>query len=137
MKNVFQKYIAIVIGTLVALQFTGCVGSDKYYEDVGLSRETAFRQWKSRKERQEKSQPVINGRLSIEDCAKLTLVNNKVLQRVIQEKEIARGERLKSYSAILPSVDLTGNYTRLDEVTSFEIDTPAGTEKIQFGDVDT
>lgn len=137
MKNVLQKYVAIVIGSLVTLQFTGCVDSDKYYEDVGLSRETAFRQWKSRKERQEKSQPVINGQLNIADCTKLALVNNKVLQRVIQEKEIARGERLKSYSAILPTVDLTGNYTRLDEVTSFEIDTPAGKEKIQFGDVDT
>jgi outer membrane protein len=137
MKNVLQKYVAIMIGTLVVLQFVGCVSSDKYYEDVGLSRETAFRQWKSRKERQEKSQPVISGRLNIADCTKLALVNNKVLQRVVQEKEIARGERLKSYSAILPSVDLTGNYTRLDEVTSFEIDTPAGKEKIQFGDVDT
>jgi outer membrane protein len=137
MKNVLQKYVAIVIGSLVAVQFTGCVDSDKYYEDVGLSRETAFRQWKSRKERQEKSQPVINGQLNVADCMKLALVNNKVLQRVIQEKEIARGERLKSYSAILPSVDLTGNYTRLDEVTSFEIETPAGKEKIQFGDVDT
>jgi outer membrane protein TolC len=115
----------------------GCISSDKYYEDAGLSRETAFRQWKSRKERQEKSQPVISGELNIADCTKLALVNNKVLQRVVQEKEIARGERLKSYSAILPSVDLTGNYTRLDEVTSFEIETPAGKEKIQFGDVDT
>ena len=54
----------------------------------------------------------------------------------MQEREIARGERLKSYSAILPTVNLTGQYDRLDEVTSFEIDSPAGKEKIQFGDVD-
>ena len=137
MKNVFKKYIAIVIGTLVTLQFAGCVSSDKYYEDVGLSREAAFRQWKSRKERQERSQPVISGKLNIADCTKLALVNNKVLQRVVQEREIARGERLKSYSAILPQVGLTGDYTRLDGVTSFEFDTPAGKEKIQFGDEDT
>lgn len=137
MKKVFIEYVVAIIGTLLTLQFSGCVSSDEYYEDVGLSRETAFRQWKNRKERQEKSQPVISGRLNIADCTKLSLVNNKALQRVIQEKEIARGERLKSHSAILPSVDLTGNYTRLDEVTSFEFDTPAGKEKIQFGDVDT
>ena len=136
MKNVFKKYFGIVIGSLVTLQFTGCVSSDKYYEDVGLSREAAFRQWKSRKQRQQQSQPIISGKLNIADCTKLALINNKVLQRVIQEKEIARGERLKSYSAILPQLGLTGDYLRYDEVTSFEIDTPAGKEQIQFGDVD-
>ncbi len=136
MKDVYGKYIRIAVGVLVTLQLAGCVSSDKYYEDVGLSRDAAFRQWKNRKERQQQSQPVISGKLNVEDCTKLALVNNKVLQSIVQEKEIARGESLKSYSAILPSVNLTGDYTRFDEVTSFEIDTPAGKEKIQFGDVD-
>jgi len=137
MKNIFMKYITMIIGILFTLQIAGCISSDEYYEDVGLSREAAFRQWKNRKERQQQSQPVISGKLNIADCTKLALVNNKVLQSVIQEKEIARGERLKSYSAILPSVDLTGDYIRLDGVTSFEIETPLGKEKIQFGDEDT
>jgi len=137
MKIVFKKCNVMLIGVLVTLQLAGCVSSEKYYEDVGLSREAAFRQWKSRKERQERSQPVISGKLNIADCTKLALVNNKVLQSIVQEREIARGERLKSYSAILPKVNLTGDYTRLDEVTSFEIDTPAGKERIQFGDEDT
>jgi len=138
MKHVFEKCIRIAVGVLAVLQLVGCVSSDKYYEDVGLSREAAFRQWKNRKERQERSQPVISGKLNIADCTKLALVNNKVLQSIVQEREIARGERLKSYSAILPKVNLTGDYTRLDEVTSFEIDVPGGgKEKIQFGDEDT
>ena len=137
MKVLYKKCISIIVGILVALQLVGCISSDKYYEDVGLSREAAFRQWKSRKERQEKSQPVISGKLNVADCTKLALVNNKVLQRVIQEREVARGERLKSYSAILPQVGLTGDYTRLDGVTSFEIDTPTGKETIRFGDEDT
>jgi outer membrane protein len=136
MKIVLKKCIGTAVVVLVTLQLAGCVSSEKYYEDVGLSREAAFRQWKSRKEKQEQSQPFISGKLNITDCTKLALVNNKVLQSIVQEKEIARGERLKSYSAILPKVNLTGDYTRLDEVTSFEIDTPAGKEKIQFGDVD-
>ena len=136
MKDVYGKCIRMAVGVLVTLQLAGCVSSDKYYEDVGLSREAAFRQWKNRKERRQQSQPVISGKLNVADCTKLALVNNKVLQSIVQEKEIARGERLKSYSAILPQVNLTGDYTRFDEVTSFEIDTPAGKEKIQFGDVD-
>jgi len=136
MKIVCKRCVRMLIGTLVTLQLAGCVSSEKYYEDVGLSREAAFRQWKSRKYRQEQSLPVISGKLNVADCTKLALVNNKVLQSVVQEREIARGERLKSYSAILPQVNLTGDYTRFDEVTSFEIDTPAGKEKIQFGDED-
>lgn len=134
MKHVCEKCIRMAVGVLVALQLAGCVSSEKYYEDVGLSREAAFRQWKNRKERQERSRPVISGKLNVADCTKLALVNNKVLQSIVQEREIARGERLKSYSAILPTVNITGDYTRLDEVTSFEIDTPAGKEKIRFGD---
>ena len=138
MKLVCKKCIVMLIGVLVTLQLAGCVSSEKYYEDVGLSREAAFRQWESRKERQERSQPVISGKLNIADCTKLALVNNKVLQSIVQEREVARGERLKSYSAILPKVNLTGDYTRFDEVTSFEINNPITGEKskIQFGDED-
>jgi len=138
MKRVCEKCVRMLIGVLVTLQLAGCVSSEKYYEDAGLSREAAFRQWKSRQERQERSQPVISGKLNIADCTKLALVNNKVLQSIIQEKEVARGERLKSYSAILPKVNLTGDYTRFDEVTSFEIENPITQEKskVQFGDVD-
>lgn len=98
------------------------------YEQVGLSRDDAYRQWENRKQRQQRSQTHISGELSVEDCLKLALVNNKVLQRVVQEKEIARGERFKSYSAILPSVDLTAEYLRKDEVPSLGA--------ISFGDMD-
>ena len=138
MKIVRMKCVGMMVGILVILQLAGCVSSDKYYEDVGLSREAAYRQWKNRKERQERYQPIISGKLNVADCTKLTLVNNKALQSIVQEREVARGERLKSYSAILPTVNLTGDYTRLDEVTSFEIDNPITGEKgkIQFGDVD-
>ena len=138
MKIVRMKCVGMIVGILVILQLAGCVSSDKYYEDVGLSREAAYRQWRNRKERQERYQPIISGKLNVADCTKLTLVNNKALQSIVQEREVARGERLKSYSAILPTVNLTGDYTRLDEVTSFEIDNPITGEKgkIQFGDVD-
>ncbi len=118
---------------LVTLILAGCESGEQYYRQVGLSREAAYKQWKSRKERQEQSQMRISGKLGVEDCLKLALGNNKALQSIIQEKEVARGERLKSYSAILPNVGLTGEYRRLDEVTSITI--PGG-PKITMGDVD-
>lgn len=120
--------VCLLFSVLCPLFLAGCVSSERFYEEAGLSRDAAYRQWKSRKERQEQSQTYISGKLSIEDCLKLALGNNKVLQRVIQEKEIARGEEVKSYSAILPAVGLSGEYTRLDEVASLG--------PITFGDFD-
>jgi outer membrane protein len=136
MEKLRQKVVRFGFGVMAVLLMSGCTGTEKMYKDVTLSREAAYRQWETRKEREEQLQPLVKGALSIQDCLKLTLANNKVLQRVLQEEEIARGQRLKSYSAILPTVALTADYQRLDEVTSFEIDTPTGKSKVQFGDVD-
>jgi len=120
-----QTVLAVAtLGVLIA----GCTSSEEFYQEVSLSRDAAYRQWKNCKEQQKQSQTHISGKLRIEDCLKLALVNNKTLQRVIQEKETARGERLKSYSAILPSVSLTGDYLRKDEVASLG--------SITFGDLD-
>lgn len=118
---------------VMVLVLAGCTSTEQFYEDVSLSRETAYRQWKNRKESQQTSQPHISGQLSIEDCLKLALANNKGLQRTLEEKQIARGEELKSYSAILPTVGLTADYKRLDMVSSMTI--PSG-PKITMGDVD-
>jgi len=123
-----QKVIRFSFGVIATLLLAGCTGSEQLYEEVSLSREAAYRQWKTRKQRQERSQTYISGKLNIEDCLKLALSNNKVLQRVLQEKEIARGEQLKSYSAILPAVGFSGQYTRLDKVGSLG--------PITFGDID-
>ena len=131
-----QKFVCFSFGVIAAFLLAGCVSDEQLYEEVSLSRDAAYKQWEARKRQEEQLQPIIKGKLSIEDCLKLTLTNNKVLQRVLQEKEVARGQRLKSYSAILPNVGLSAEYTRLDEVTSFDIDTMAGKSKVQFGDVD-
>jgi outer membrane protein TolC len=128
MNKLWEKYDLCVLGVLVILQLAGCTGSEQFYEEVTMSRDTAYRQWKTRRQRQKQSQTYISGELSIEDCLKLTLVNNKTLQRTLQEKEIARGGELKSYSAILPSVGLAADYLRKDEVASLG--------PITFGDVD-
>jgi len=128
MNLIRQKVILFSFVMVAALLLAGCVSSEKFYQDVSMSREVAYRQWASRKERQQRSQTHISGELSIEDCLKLALVNNKVLQRVIQEKQVARGERLKSYSAILPAVDLSAEYLRKDKIGSFG--------PITFGDLD-
>ncbi len=117
MKLLRIEFIATAITSLLITQFCGCTSKEKYYDDTAKARDAAYEKWKNRKENPQ-AQVLISGKLSIEDCLKLTLVNNKTLQRVLEEKTIAKGEELKSYSAMLPSVNLTGNYTRKDELDS-------------------
>jgi outer membrane protein TolC len=117
MKAVKSKTIVFIFGAVV-MSLSGCTSTEEYYNDVGLSRESAYKQWKGRKEQEDKSQVVISGQLSLQDCIKLTLVNNKTLQRVAQDREIARGQELGSYSAMLPSVVVSVDYLRKDKVSS-------------------
>ena len=136
MNKMRKKFVLYSFGVILIFLLAGCTSDEQFYEEVSLSRNSAYEQWEARKRQEEQLQPVIKGELSIEDSLKLTLANNKALQRILQEKEVARGQRLQSYSAILPNVGLSAEYTRLDEVSSFDIDTPTGKSKVQFGDVD-
>ena len=139
MKLLWQKCNRFVLGVLIALPLAGCVSNEKLYKEIGLSREAAYQQWKNRKEREEWPETHVSGELSVEDCLKLAMVNNKVLQHVLEEKEIARGKRLKSYSAILPKIGLSADYKRLDKVSSMTIPAIPGLGsggKITMGDVD-
>ena len=113
----------------VGWHMAGCTSDGKFYREVASSRQSAYRRWKAEKERDRLRQPRVSGELPLRDCLKLALSNNKFLQGILLEKEIARGERVKSYSAILPTVGLTGDYQRLDEVSSFTI----GNQKITMG----
>ncbi len=128
MKKISKKYKEFILAVTVTVILTGCVSKEQYYEDITLSRQQAYQQWQSRKKAQKMTQTLISGELSLQDCIKLTLVNNKMLQRIVQEKEVARGEELRSYSAILPSLTVTYDYLRKDKVGSLG--------PITFGDVD-
>ncbi len=103
----WQWIICVFFLFAMIFQLAGCTSREEFYEQVTLSRDAAYQQWKGRKQKEEQSQPVINGQLNLKDCIKLALLNNKKLQSIVQEKEAARGGELKSYSAVLPSVGLS------------------------------
>jgi outer membrane protein len=130
MKQLKMHLIACLV--MPALALPGCVSKEEFYNEASLSRESAYKQWENRKTAEKQTQTVIAGRLSLEDCLKLTLTNNKVLQKTLEEREAARGVELGSYSTILPTVELSANYERLDQVSSFTI----GTGKVSLGSLD-
>ena len=115
-KTIKTTCYRLVLASLAAL--AGCTTSEEFYQDVSLSRDVAYRQWKNQRQMQQQSQTQISGKLSLQDCLKLTVVNNKTLQHVVEERQFARGNEMVSNSAILPSVSVSGDYTRLDEVPS-------------------
>jgi len=122
-----------VFVTIWSISLAGCASQEGFRRDVGLSREAAYRQWETHKAREDGAQPRISGKLSVEDCLKLTLVHNKMLQRTMEEKDIAHGARLSASSAYLPSVGLSAQYLRKDEIPSLAV---AGMPPIQFGMLD-
>jgi outer membrane protein TolC len=95
----------------------GCTSREEFASDVGMSRETAYRQWESRKTQEQSQQPLISGKLSVQDAVKLTLVHNKMLQRTLEERSIAEGQVLSARAAYLPNASLSAEYRRLDEAT--------------------
>ncbi len=133
MKTLRAVFCRAVFVTAGSVFLGGCTSQEEFRRDVGLSREAAYRQWETRKAREDIAQPRISGKLSVEDCLKLTLVHNKMLQRTMEEKEIARGARLIASSAYLPNVSVSGQYLRKDEVSSLAV---AGMPAIQFGTLD-
>jgi outer membrane protein TolC len=118
------------------LLFGGCKSRKEFANEVGLSRQAAYRQWESRKAQEEGQQPLVRGKLSVEDCVKLALTHNKMLQQTLEERNVAEGQLLSSNSAYLPNVALTGQYRREEQVPSFDIPAPDGTlQHVELGNV--
>lgn len=117
----------------------GCKSREQLYEDVRLSRTAAYRQWENRKTREADQQVQISGKLGIGDCLKLTLLHNKMLQRTLEEKNVARGQLVSSQSAYLPNAGLSALYRRVEEVPSFEIPDPltGQPQKFSIGEVES
>ena len=112
-KGLWQTILATVFLGMGVVLFYGCGKSrEQLYKDMKLSRTKAYEAWKNRREQENPSQPYISGKLSLQDSIKLALVHNKILQKILEEKTVAKGEVLASNSAILPSVDLTGSYKK-------------------------
>jgi len=117
---------------LSVISLPGCVSKEEFTNEATLSRESAYKQWEGRKQAEKQTQAVISGELALDDCLKLTLTNNKMLLKTLQEKEAARGGELGAYSAILPSVSLSAGYERIDERSYFTFNG----QNVTMGDLD-
>ena len=130
-----EKRIRILLFVAIVLLIqgnTGCASRESLIRDIQKERTAAYHQWVKMREAEKDAQITISGKLRLEDAIKLAIRQNKELQAVLQEREVARGKVLESYSTALPNVNVTASYTRLDEVNTFDV----GGISISLGDVD-
>ncbi len=94
----------------------GCMSDASLYNSVYSSRTASYQSWQRSHAAEAQSLPELSGKLSLQDAIKVALAHNKPLLAVIQDKEVARGRVIESYSEALPKVSGVANYTRLDEL---------------------
>ncbi len=105
---------AMVLCSLLPLLTTaGCITRDDLIRDVRVSRAQSYSDWRF-SSRPEESQMVVGGNLPLRDALVAGLANNKSLRAAKQAREAARGRLWSSYSAALPTIGVSGSYTRLD-----------------------
>ena len=110
----------------------GCLTQENVYDDIRRSRLASYRSWVAAHEGRQSAQLVLDGELSLDAAALLAMGNNKQLQAVLQEEEVARGRITEAYAEALPKVDISADYVRLDKVAGFTIEG----QKVTFGSVD-
>lgn len=111
----YSVAILLILSAIVGFGIIGCVSQQEIREEISSARLQAYRRWEQRQKTVEQDEPRIRGQLSLEDALKLSLVNNKALQAVMEEPEIARGGILSSYNGLLPTISLLGSYVRHDD----------------------
>jgi len=131
MKAATRRYGGLVVAVILMPGLLGCFPPrSEVYSELNRSRLSAYTQWQ-RETREEEKLPRMQGDLSVEDAIKVALTYSPTLAAVLEEKEKARGQVLRAYGEALASVDLKADYTRFDQVSSFE--SPFGS--FAFGDV--
>lgn len=121
-----------LFGVGCCLAVGGCMSDASLYNSVYSSRTSAYQSWQRSRTAEAESLPALSGKLSLQDAIKVALAYNKPLLAVIQDKEVARGRVIESYSEALPKVSGVANYTRLDELGGFNV----GGQSISIGELD-
>jgi len=119
----------VVTWLLLCMLAGGCMDNQDFYRDVYSSRQATYERWQRARAQQEEAMPAVKGKLTLQDAIKVALLYNKTLQAVLQDKEVARGRVIESYSEALPNVSVVANYTRQDELRGFNV----GGRKVTMG----
>lgn len=108
-------------GVLAVLTAAGCTSAEALRRDLRETRAAGFANWSTRHAGELDRLPALTGRLGLEDAVKIALLHNQDLQATLLEKDVSRGRVIESYGEVLPKVNASGAYTRVDEVRSIKV----------------
>ncbi len=117
MKSDFRR---IVTGMCMSAVCVCCVSGCFHVPDEGQMRDIRYEEATKRLHELREKLPsegsvYVSGDLSLYDAIQKALEKNLTLKQAREEREIARGRILSSYSEALPTINLTGDYIRLDD----------------------
>ena len=124
-----KYYFPLIPLSFLAIVMAGCATEKTVSGEI---KTTAQQNVTESAEKSPSSEPEVvwlNGKLGLQDAVRLALQYNKGLSALLQERRIAQERIRESYGMLLPSLDARAGYTRLDEVTSFDI----GGRKVSIG----
>lgn len=127
-----KQMIRSVVALGWAALATGCVSLGDTGADVRRSRDAAFEAWRRARAAEDASQQTVKGDLALDAAQVLAIGNNKQIQAILQEKDVAKGRVTEAWSGALPTATLGGTYRRLDKVSSLS----AGPVSVTMGDKD-
>lgn len=110
-----MKRLITILLLLYCIAIPGCNYDQNLRQEVQASRNCAYQQWQRDRDKQQELETKISGKLSLADAIKLAMTNSKPLLAVTEEKQIAEGRILESYSQVLPILTANAGYTRLDQ----------------------
>lgn len=110
----YNKILTFFLPALFLL-LNACAGPAEVQKEVSSARDQAYLQWQAAKNRQEENQTVVDGPLSLDKAIVTALSNNRELQIVLEENNVAKGRIIEAYEGVLPHVALETSYTRQSE----------------------
>ncbi|MBN2712813.1 MAG: TolC family protein [Planctomycetes bacterium] len=105
----------MALPVLLCLVASGCTESS-LRDELDKTRAQAYQDWEKKNEEGKKAQPYLKGKLSLEDAIKLSLKYNRDIHAAIEDKAVADGVLLESWSSALPKVSAGADYTRRDSL---------------------
>lgn len=124
LKPIFRSIFIGISGGICLFFMFGC----QTVQEVPLSeireeRSQAFDQQQVAREEEDKepARPMLDGKLSLDEALLTAMRHNREINAILQERVIAEGGVLESYSSFLPRLGTEAGYTRLDEAIGIDL----------------
>lgn len=111
----------LLLVLLATAWLSGCIQTSKVRSDIQADRVRRYQQWRSEAAHIDAGRPSLSGGLSVEEAVSTALITSREVEIALLQSDKAQARLLEAYSSGLPILDLDFTYTRLDEVSSFEV----------------